>query len=348
MNLEKHFISIDSSVKESLKKLNSLGSDLTLFVLDKNKKLVGTITDGDIRRGMLVGAQLNDGIGTVMHTNYTALRAGQYSIEDIKVIRENLIKLIPLLDEHGRVVRLINLQKTRTSLPIDCVIMAGGEGKRLLPLTEKTPKPLLKIGDKPILEYNIDRICDFGVENCFITIKYLGQQIRDYFGDGSSKDIQIQYIEELAEPLGTIGSVSMIESFSHENVLVMNSDILTNIDYEDFYLDFKNRNADMAVATIPYQVKIPYAVLETDKDMIVGFKEKPTYTYHSNGGIYLFKRDVLKNIPKGSHYNATDLMDYLIRIGKKVITYPLYCYWLDIGKHEDFQKAQEDINHIKF
>ncbi|HEY0655314.1 MAG TPA: nucleotidyltransferase family protein [Chryseosolibacter sp.] len=348
MKADKHLLPSGSSIKQALEKLNDLGNFLTLFVIDADRKVLGTITDGDIRRAILKGISVDHSVEPVMNTKFTALQADTYSFEDIRKIRERLIKLVPVVDSVGRILRLLNLEKVKTILPLDAVVMAGGEGRRLRPMTEHTPKPLLKIGTKPIIEYNIERLAEYGVENCYITIKYLGEQIRDYFRDGEKYDMHIGYVEETGEPLGTIGSVALINEFKHDCVLVMNSDLLTNIDYEDFYLEFEKSDAAMAVATIPYQVKIPYAVLETNKELITGFKEKPTYTYYSNGGIYLIKKQALSIIPKGKHYNATDLMDYLISAKQKVITYPLYCYWLDIGKPEDFQKAQEDIHHIKF
>ena len=150
------------------------------------------------------------------------------------------------------------------------------------------------------------------------------------------------------EPLGTIGAVSKITNFSHDYVLVMNSDLLTNLDYEHFFLEFLKQDADMAVVTIPYQVNVPYAVLETTNGHIVNFKEKPTYTYYSNGGIYLVKKEVLQHIPEEQHFNATDLMETLIQKKKKVFSYPLSGYWLDIGNHSDFEKAMADIKNIKF
>ncbi len=347
-NTDQHLIKIGSTIKQALEKLNDLGNYLTLFVTDDSGVLRGTITDGDIRRAMLRGVQIADVVDSVMNLSFKSLRNDNYSIQQIKDFREKLIKIIPVIDADGRILRLVNLERIRTILPFDSVIMAGGEGRRLRPLTDHTPKPLLKVGGKPIIEYNVDRLAEFGVENCYITIKYLGEQLRDYFKDGSEKEMHIKYVEENSDPLGTIGSVSLINDFKHDTVLVMNSDILTNIDFEDFFQEFVKSNADMAVATVPYQVKIPYAVLETEDSRIIGFKEKPTYTYYSNGGIYLIKRKALEIIPKGQFFNATDLMDYLISQNKSVITYPMFCYWLDIGKHEDFKKAQEDIQHIKF
>ena len=217
--------------------------------------------------------------------------------------------------------------------------MAGGEGKRLRPLTEKTPKSLLKVGNRPIIEHNIDRLAEYGVENIYISIKYLQ--------NGEAKNISISYVKEDV-PLGTIGAVSLINNLNSDYILVMNSDILTNIDYEDFFMEFVIQDADMAVATIPYKVDIPYAVLETSQNLVIDLKEKPTYTYYSNAGIYLIKKDLIKLIPTNSFFNATDLMELLIKSGKKLISYPLHSYWLDIGKHNDFEKAQEDIKHIKF
>lgn len=344
----KHLIQRSQTIRTALEKLNDLGNYLTLFVLDHEKKLVGTVTDGDIRRAILKGHSIEEKIEGVMNVNYSFLQKNYNEIEQLQKIREKNIKLIPIVDDAGKILRLINLERIKSILPIDAVIMAGGEGRRLRPLTDELPKPLLPVGAKPILEYNIDRIRDYGIDNCYITIKYLGNKIKEHFGDGNQKSIKIKYVEEAEFPLGTIGSVRLIEKFDHDTILVMNSDLLTNIDFEDFYLEFIKSNADMAVATIPYLVKIPYAVLETDQHFITGFKEKPTYTYFSNAGIYLLKKEMIQIIPKNSYYNATDLMDTLISAGKKVITYPLYCYWLDIGKPEDYQKAQEDIRHIRF
>ena len=225
--------------------------------------------------------------------------------------------------------------------------MAGGTGTRLMPLTEKTPKPLLKVGDKAIMEHNLDRLSLYGIDDYWFSVKYLGEQIEDFFGKGEEKSINIKYVWE-NNPLGTIGAVSKIKDFRHNYVLVTNSDVLTNLDYEDFYLDFIDKDADFSVVTIPYEVNIPYAVLENKDGNIISFKEKPTYTYYSNGGIYLIKKEMLDYIPKDEFFNTTDLIESLIKKNKKVISYPLSGYWLDVGKHEDFEKAQKDIKQIKF
>ena len=219
---------------------------------------------------------------------------------------------------------------------------------RLRPLTENTPKPLLKVGDKPIIEYNIDRLAKVGVENIYISINYLGEQLEEYFGDGTSKNLNIGYIRE-GKPLGTVGSVLLVDKFEHDEIIVMNSDLLTNIDFEDFYRTFKKADADMAVAATTYHVDVPYAVLEADdQQKVKSLKEKPRYTYFSNAGIYILKRKLLDMIPKGEFYDITELMEKVLAMDHKLITYPINGYWLDIGKHEDFRKAQEDVKHIKF
>jgi NDP-sugar pyrophosphorylase family protein len=225
--------------------------------------------------------------------------------------------------------------------------MAGGRGQRLSPLTDKTPKPLLKVGEKSIIEHNLDRLCFFGIDDYWISINYLGNQIENKIGTGENRNVKINYVNE-DMPLGTIGAISKIKKFNHEYVLVTNSDILTNLDYENFFIEFLKSNADMGVVTIPYYVKVPYAVLETKNGLIKNFKEKPTYTYYSNGGIYLFKKEVLELIPENTFYNTTDLMEFLIKSRRKIYSYPFIGYWLDMGNHEDYIKANQEIKNIKF
>ena len=244
-------------------------------------------------------------------------------------------------------INVINFRHIKSYLPVDAVIMAGGRGQRLSPITDKVPKPLLFVGDKPIIDHNLSRLSIFGIDDFWISVKYLGDQIEEYFGNGENRNVNIKYIWEI-EPLGTIGAVSIVDNFKHDYILVTNSDLLTNLDYENFFIDFLDKDADMSVVTIPYQVSIPYAVLETENDNILNFIEKPIYTYYSNGGIYLFKKSTLELIPQNQFFNATDLMEKLIKIGLKVTSYPLAGYWLDIGNPQDYQKAQHDIKNIKF
>lgn len=327
--------------------LDLLAKDAILFIIDENEILVGSLTDGDIRRGLIKGITVEDSVNQIIQSNPRFLKKGERDIQKVIEYREGNYRILPVIDKDNKVVNVINFRKMRSYLPVDAVIMAGGRGQRLQPLTDSTPKPLLQVGGKAIMEHNVDRLALYGIDDFWFSVKYLGEQIEDYFGDGKERNIAIEYIWE-DEPLGTIGAVSKITNFSHDYVLVTNSDLLTNLDYEHFYLDFINQDADFGVVTIPYQVSVPYAVLETTNGHIMSFKEKPTYTYYSNGGIYLMKKTVLDYLPKNKHFNATDLMEKLISEKKKVVSYPLLGYWLDVGKHEDFEKAQHDINQIRF
>ena len=343
---KEHLILAGSEVKQALARLNDLSQDAILFVVDVNNKLVGSLTDGDIRRGLIQGLSTTSNIEEFIQSSPKFIKKGEVDLDKVIAYREANLRIIPILDEEDRVVNVINFRKIKSYLPIDAVIMAGGRGQRLQPFTDTVPKPLLKVGEKAIMEHNLDRLISYGIDDCWVSVKYLGEQIETYFGNGFQKNVQIQYIWE-QEALGTIGAVSQIQDFKHDYVLVTNSDLLTNVDYEQFFLEFKRQNADLAVLTIPYQVNIPYAVLETEHGIVKSLKEKPTYTYFSNGGIYLMKKEVLKFIPNNTFFNATDLMEELVTNDLKVISFPFVGYWLDVGKHEDFEKAQMDVKYLQ-
>jgi len=186
----------------------------------------------------------------------------------------------------------------------------------------------------------------FGVENFQISINYLGNKIIDFFKDGSEKNVSICYIHE-AKKMGTVGALTLAKDFQNEHVLIINSDLLTNINFEDFYLDFLEKGSDLSIASIPYTINIPYAMLETENDQVKSLKEKPTLNFISNAGIYLIKKKHLEKIPENRFYNATDLIEDMIKDNLKVSYYTILDYWLDIGKMDDYHKAQKDIQHIK-
>lgn len=344
----KHLINKNSSVREALIKLDELASDAILFIVDESNKLIGSLTDGDLRRGFIKGLDFEDSILEFVQANPKFIYDDEFDQSKLEEFKSRNFKIIPILNKDHQIVDILNFRNRATLLPVDAVLMAGGKGMRLRPLTENTPKPLLKVGDKPIIEYNIDRLAKVGVENIYLSVNYLGEQLENYFGDGSAKNLNIDYIKE-DKPLGTIGSVLLVDEFEHDEIIIMNSDLLTNIDFADFYKFFKDSDADMAVAATTYQVDVPYAVLEADEHQRVkSLKEKPKYTYFSNAGIYLIKKELLSMIPKGEFYDITDLMEKALEMDHTLITYPINGYWLDIGKHEDYKKAQEDIKHIKF
>lgn len=346
-NYKKHLTSENTLIKEALVLLDKLAINAILFVIDNNGKLMGSLTDGDVRRGLIKGLGMEDVVKLFIQKEPKFIKKDNYNIDDIISLRERNFKILPVVDSDFRIVNILNFRTQKSYLPVDAVIMAGGLGSRLRPLTDTVPKPLLKIGKKAIIDYNVDRLRKFGIDDYWISVRYLGEQVEAHYGNGEDRNIDIKYLWE-DEPLGTIGAVSKVENFQNEYVLVTNSDILTNLDYEDFFLDFIEKDADMSVVTIPYSVDIPYAVMDTEDNRVLSFKEKPTYTYYSNGGIYLMKKSIIDKIPKDEFYNSTDLMEKLIKDGDKLISYPMLKYWLDIGKHEDFKKAQKDIKHITF
>jgi dTDP-glucose pyrophosphorylase len=347
INKNTHTINKIATIRQALEKLTALGENLTLFTINEKEELLGVITDGDIRRGLIKGFSLDDEISNIMNKNFKFIHENEISFDVITSLRKTSVKIIPILGIDNKILRFINLSDIKAILPIDAVLIAGGKGERLLPLTKNMPKPMLNIGTKPILEHNIDFLSKYGITNFHISVNYLKNIIKEYFKNGSNKNIEINYIEE-NEPLGTIGSVKLSNSYKNSDLLIMNSDLLTNINLADFYNSFKESNADMSIATTSYNVNIPYAVLEVENGLVKSFKEKPTYNYFSNAGIYLIKKSLINEIPEKEFYNATDLINKLLQSKRTVTTYPILGYWLDVGKHEDYSKAQEDIKHIVF
>lgn len=335
-----------ATLKEALLKLDSNPRMQTLLIEDEDK-IIGTITDGDIRRGIIKGLGNEMPIYQFMNDHFTFLINGLYEKEKLDYIREKKLEIIPVLNNDGSLNRIINFNIVKTILPIDAVIMAGGKGTRLMPLTQDIPKPMLKVGEKPIMEYNIDLLQSYGIKHITLSVKHLAQVIMDYYNDGESRDLDIKYVTE-SQPLGTIGAVKQIKNFYNEYILVMNSDLLTNINLEAMFNELIANDAEMVVASTDYKVQIPYGVLESEGKTIKALKEKPTYTYYSNAGIYIFKKSCVNYIPDNSHFNATDLLEKLLTENKKVLHYNIKKYWLDIGKHIDFKQAQEDIKNLTF
>ena len=345
--MKNHYISKEKTLIEALTTINGLVPDpLVLFVVDENNRMVGTLTDGDSRRALIAGASVKDKIEKVMHRNFNYIRVEEIGdVKEIKHQKEMKMKLVPVLDADMHIVDIINLEKYSTRLPIDAVLMAGGKGERLRPLTEKTPKPLLPVGGKAIIDHNIDRLIANGVKYINVTVNYLGEQLVEHFSE-TRGEVQVHTVRE-PKFLGTIGSIKFVKEFHNDTVLVMNSDLFTNINYEDFYLHFKEHNAEMSVAAVPYTVSVPYGIFDLEGREIHGLIEKPTYNYYANAGIYLIRRRALEEIPDDTFFNATDLIEKLIAEGKKVIRFPLNGTWIDIGNPQEYQKANELVKHLK-
>lgn len=343
--MKRYIIFSTATILDALKALDGTSHDWqTLFVVDEAERMVGTLTDGDIRRGLIGGASLSTPISEIMHTSFKFVRDGQYDAKQLKEFRERQIFFIPVLDQEGHVVKVCNLIKYRNFLPVDAVLMAGGKGERLRPLTEKTPKPLLPVGDKAIIDHNVDRLISFGIKHISVTVNYLGEQLEEHFHE-PRKEVQIQTVRE-PKFLGTIGSIKFVPEFYNDTVLVMNSDLFTNINYEDFYLHFKEHDADMSVAAIPYDVDIPLGILNLDGRNITGLSEKPHFGYYANAGIYLIRKSALDLIPEDKMFHSTDLVEALIATGRKVIRFPLNGTWIDIGTPQEYMRANDLVKHM--
>jgi len=345
-NYSNHIISSVATLKDGLIAINQLTDEiLCLFVVDKTRRLVGTLTDGDIRRALISEVLLTETIEVAMKKDFIKVLIDKVTPNEVKGYRTKGVTLLPCVDEDGKIIKVYDLVAMKSVLPIDAVLMAGGKGIRLRPLTETTPKPLLKVGDKAIIDYNVERLIHYGVENIHVNVNYLAEQIESHF----NREIDGIRIDCVREPryLGTMGSVKFITNFHHEMVLVMNSDLFTNIDFEEFYAQHIEQDADISVATIPYSVSVPYGILELDEQNIKGLREKPTYNYYANGGIYLVKRKLFDLIPEDTFFNATEFIEMLIARDYKVVHFPLIGYWIDIGKPEDYDKACEIAKHIK-
>lgn len=343
--ISKYIVRDNISLNDALIALNKLSDDiLTLFVVDEQFRIVGSLTDGDVRRGLIEGKSLHDPVSIAMNRRFHSLHHHKITISVIKELKTKKIEMLPCLDDEGHIVKIYDLQNQKSILPIDAVLMAGGKGLRLRPLTDTTPKPLLKVGDKPIIDYNIDHLLEYGINHISVTVNYLKEQIENHIAN-TRKSSSIQCVRE-PRFLGTIGSVKFVEHYYNDTVLVMNSDLFTNINYEDFFIHFSENDADMSVAAVPYSVSVPYGIFELEGRNIKGIKEKPIYNYYANAGIYLVKRELFDLIPENEYFDATDFMNLLISKDLKVIRYPITGYWLDIGKFEDFNKAQELVNHM--
>lgn len=345
--MNKEFIITESStIKDALIAINDITHDgESLVVVNSKQEIIGTLTDGDIRRGLIAGAELTDSVCKIMHTDFKFINQTNFDVAHLKSFRDQRIMFIPILDEQKHVVDVINLNKFKSKLPIDAVLMAGGKGERLRPLTEKTPKPLLEVGGKCIIDHNVDRLISYGVEHINVTVNYLAEQLEEHFA-APRNGVQVRTFRE-PKFLGTIGSIKFVDTFYNDTILVMNSDLFTNIDYEDFFLHFQQNDAEMSVAAVPYNISIELGILDLDGRNIKGLLEKPKYNYYANAGIYLIKKRALAEIPEDTFFHATHLIEKLIAQGKKVIRYPLNGTWIDIGTPQEYQKAKDLVKHLK-
>ena len=334
-------------IVEAIQKLNDIDflTNPTLFVVDAAKKVIGTLTDGDIRRAILKHTSLDIKVEDACHHNFVYMNKSS-DYQSLKKFNATKTPIISVLSDEGYLDDIIDLTQTKAQLPLDCMIMAGGRGKRLSPLTDSVPKPMLLLGDKPIIEHNIDRLISFGVKRIIISVRYLSEQIKAYFGDGSGKGIRIEYIEE-TEPLGTAGALGLVEQFNTDHILLMNSDLFTNVDFESLYTRVLGHGADIGIASNEYKVDVPYAIFKTQGDRILNFEEKPTLRLQSNAGVYILRTSVLDRLKKGEYCDITDLMDQVLADDGHLVYDPIVGYWVDIGKPSDYELAKELVKHAR-
>ncbi|SMP47673.1 CBS domain-containing protein [Neorhodopirellula lusitana] len=336
-------------LRDAMKRLDETALGIVLLC-EKNGRLLDTITDGDVRRAILDNVDLDAPLWQLYGRK---VKAGQEPItacsgltlaELTLQMTEAKISHLPLVDADQRVVGLVCetfAEGRRHNIEVQAVVMAGGFGTRLRPLTDNTPKPMLPVGGKPLLERTVGRLRDCGIRDVHFTTHYLPEQIQEHFGNGSDFGVDIHYVAE-EQPLGTAGSLNLVND-DETPLVVINGDILTAVDFSALIDFHQSHDAAMTVGVRQYDFKVPYGVIESVGGQVVALKEKPKMEFLVNAGIYLVGVEAKKLIPADKRFDMTDLIEQLIADGKKVVSFPVIEYWLDIGQHEDFEKAQVDI-----
>jgi dTDP-glucose pyrophosphorylase len=338
----------DEAIADAMKCIDRAALGIAL-VLDDRDHLLATITDGDIRRAILGGVPVDAPLSQLLafkHKSNPAPPAtapvGTPPAQLLQEMEGRGVRQLPLLDE-GRVVDLALYDRLAPAkaMPIRAVIMAGGLGKRLHPLTAHTPKPMLPIGNRPLMEVMVDQIRGAGIRQVHVTTHYLPEQITRHFGDGSQFGVAISYLHE-HQPLGTAGALSLLP-VPEEPLLVMNGDILTRIDFRAMYAFHREQGGLLTVAVRQYDMNVPYGVIECSGVRVTRIREKPSHRFLVNSGVYLLEPAVVPLIPAGCRFDMTDLIQVLLNQGKTVVSFPVMEYWLDVGQPEDYRRAQQDV-----
>ena len=349
VDIEKLFVSTGTPMRDVIARIdrNTLGIAL---VVDDDRRLIGAITDGDIRRALLAGQPLDATAQQLLDAKADATPRvpitapdGTSKAELLDLMHRHDLRHVPLVDRDGRVtgIELLSNLVNEYSLPLRALVMAGGYGTRLRPLTDDKPKAMLPVGDRPLLEVIVDQLQQAGIRRVNVATHYKSDVIEQHFGDGRDFGVEIDYITEDA-PLGTAGALARLPT-SNEPILVMNGDILSRVNLVAM-LDFhRSHNADMTVAVRPYRFQVPYGVVRADGVAVTGVDEKPVVTYQVNAGIYLLNGAVCSLVPGGARYDMTDLIQRAIEEGRTVVSFPLHEDWIDIGRSEDYQRAQSDF-----
>ncbi|MCM3874389.1 MAG: nucleotidyltransferase family protein [Pyrinomonadaceae bacterium] len=341
--LTRTIIPSHASIAEAIAQLERAGTG-ALLLCDKERILRGLLTDGDLRRAILRGIPFDKPCSDIANPEpivAIGIREAADALSLMDHAREFLLNHLPVVDDLGRVVDLVLRSDfvSEEKLGLSAVIMAGGFGSRLRPLTDDVPKPMLTVGDRPLLELTIERLKDAGIKRVNLTTHYLAESISDHFGDGQAFDVDIRYVHE-DRPLGTAGGLKLLEE-SNETLLVINGDIVTEVDFRSMLSYHREHGADVTVGVRQYELQVPYGVIDCDGSRVRKVEEKPVLHFLVNAGIYLLEPTVYRYIPSGLRFDMTDLIGRLIEKGRHVVSFPIVEYWLDIGQRADYERAQE-------
>ena len=335
-----------STIKEALQIIDT-GAMKIALVVDEEEKLIGTLTDGDIRRGLLNNLSLDDSIETIIFTNPTTCHVEETKEAILEVALQKKLYQVPIIDHQGRLVGIEEVDELLKPVykTNRVVLMVGGLGTRLRPLTDHTPKPMLKVGDKPILETIILNFKKYGFTNIVLSVSYKSEVIEAYFKDGKEFGVDIEYIHE-TKRMGTVGALSLMREKLQEPFFVMNGDLLTNVNFE-YMMEYHIINSSIATMGVrEYDFQVPYGVVNVNGENILSIEEKPVQSFFVSGGIYVLDPNVLELIPNDTYYDMPTLFENVIGHKMKSISFPIREYWLDIGRLEEFEKANNEYYEV--
>ena len=343
---KKTLIFENATIRDAIKVIDEGALQIAL-VTDNVWRLLGTITDGDVRRGILKGIALEESSTRIMNTHHTVARMHESRDEILKRIHQKSLHQIPLLDQEDRIVGLEIIEDMLRPQSKDnvVVIMAGGLGTRLGDLTNDCPKPMLHVGGKPILETIIENFLAYGFHNFYLAVNYRAEKIRDHFGDGSQYNCNIDYLHE-DDPLGTAGALSLLKILPKAPVVIINGDVLTKVDYNHLLSSHHEQNAKATMCVRGYDIQVPYGVVQVEGQRFVGIKEKPVHKFFINAGIYVLHPDVLAMLKPGEYCDMPNLLNRIDQQKQMITVFPVREYWLDLGRAEDLNRAKGDYDGV--
>jgi len=335
-----------ASIEEALRVIDS-GAKRIAIVVDDEKRVVGTVSDGDIRRAILRGKNLGDPIEGIYQADPMTVPVGTSRVQIINICAACKIYQIPVVDDEGKIVDVAILDELiqPKRYPNKVVLMVGGLGTRLRPLTETTPKPMLDVGGRPILQTIVEQFAGYGFTDIVMCVNYKSNIIQDYFGDGRRFGVKITYVKE-RKRMGTAGALSLLPERPSEPFFVMNGDLLTNVDFARFLEYHMENGARASMCVREYDFQVPFGVVELEGNVIKGIKEKPVQRFFVNAGIYLLDPECIDYVPKDTFYDMPTLFEALNERGEKTVSFPLREYWLDIGRIEEYERANDEYGEI--